>query len=252
MRARNASASGAVTGSSRVSSARYSSGSSCIGVAVRRSNPRCGRRAPRSPRRPLAAEVMGLVDEAEVPAGGGDLPDLFRRAREELEAGDDAGKALPGRGLGILAAAPGEPVAVHQGEQLLELVKQLGQPLHREVAGGDHQHPRGEAGEAERGEDHSPLDGLPQPHLVGENEPGPARREHPLHHRDLMELHHHPAREQRPQRVVPSLLVEPQGLPAEEEGGASATRPSRRVLSRSVSGAARAPRTRSSSSVPSS
>ena len=116
---------------------------------------------------PVLVEVVGLVDDDEVPV-------LRRRGARHARVGGEEfvgedGEAGLGEGR-LGAAGLGDAVPAEQAEEGVELVEELRHPLEGEVLGHDHQHALGEAQLAQAGEDEAGLDGLAETHLVGEDE----------------------------------------------------------------------------------
>src|SRR3954468_21317121 len=86
-------------------------------------------------------------------------------------------------------------VGVNEREEEVELVEQLGEPLHREVRGRDYQGALDDPCVEQRGEHQARLDRLPQADLVGEDEAGLRGYEYMMGDRDLVRLHVDAARE---------------------------------------------------------
>ena len=172
---------------------------------------------------PRPAQMVGLVDHDQVPARLGGRLRFRAAAGEELQRGDHQRVPRPGRafrlvGLGLrrLAIVAGA-VRVHQGEEQVELVEQLRQPLHGQMRRRHHQGALHQACVQQRGEHQARLDGLAQPHLVGEHEARLRRREHLVRHRDLVRLHVDARGEERPQGVRAAQQIEAHRLGAEEK-----------------------------------
>jgi len=114
---------------------------------VRRSSPQVRRESPwatsyaRSPRRWWASS-----DDHQVPTGIGGGLGFLAGAREPLHRGDHQRVAYP-RGRIVVGrfrlrclAVVLRTVRIHQGEEQVELVEQLGEPLHGEVLGATTRH----------------------------------------------------------------------------------------------------------------
>ena len=129
----------------------------------------------------VLGEVVRLVHDHEVERhgrrGGGEL----RVGAERLEGDDGVRRARERR---LDAAELRDPLRREEGEERVELVEELGEPLEGEVLGDDDEHALGDAELAEAGEDEPRLDGLAEADLVREDEPrhavleDPARRAH--------------------------------------------------------------------------
>ena len=97
-------------------------------------------------------------------------------------------------------------------------MEELGDPLEGEVLGDDHQHPLGEPELAQAGEDQPGLDGLAEPHLVGEHEAGAPVGEDAPGGAHLVRQHVDAGGEQRAQAVGAAQRLEPDHAGAEREG----------------------------------
>ena len=182
----------------------------------------------------VVREVVRLVHDHEVERhgrrGAGEL--LVRAQRLER---DDCVRRLRERRLP--AAELGDPLRGEQGEERVELVEQLGEPLEREVLGDDDEHALREPELAEAGEHEPGLDRLPEAHLVREDEARHAIREDPAGGADLVREDVDARREERAEGVRAAERLEAHDPRAERERRDRSRVPGRDRLDRTADGA---------------
>jgi len=149
---------------------------------------------------------MGLVHDHQVERHRGGLGGEVGVLGEPL-LGHDREAALRER----LAWATefGDALRGEQGEERVELVEQLRQPLKGKVLRNDHQHAFGKPQLAHAGEDQACLDRLAEAHLVREDEPRDSVREDATRCPDLVRQHVDAGGKQRAETVGSSQRFEP-------------------------------------------
>ncbi len=174
----------------------------------------------------LRAQVVGLVEDHQIPAGVGGLRRLFLGAGEPLQGRHHQLVPRPGSAcrarrrlvVAIVLCALG----VHQREEQVELVEQLREPLHGQVRRRDHQ-AASDQPRVQQGREHEArFDGLAEAHFIGEHEARRAGGQHLVRHGDLVRLDVDAAREQGAERVGAALEIEADHFAAQAEVGGRA------------------------------
>ena len=152
----------------------------------------CGPGLPAAAR---ARQVVRLVEDHEVPRGGGEQALHPPRLLQGVDGADDPRVPLPGRGA-VVAEVAAEHV---EGEA--EAAGQLAAPVLQQPGRRDDQDPGRLAAGDQLADEHAGLDGLAQPDLVGHQQP-PRRSAHQVvDQQDLVGQEVHPAGGQLPAGV---------------------------------------------------
>ena len=119
-------------------------------------------------------QVVGLVDHQQVDAGRHRLLGEPAPARQQLQRDHRPAVDVEGVEVGaVVARHVGQALVVEQREGLVVFAPQLAQPLDDQGVGHHDEGALGAAGVEQPGEDQAGLDGLAEPHLVGQQ---PAHR----------------------------------------------------------------------------
>ena len=123
------------------------------------------------------------------------------------------------RERGLPAAERRDPLGREEGEERVELVEELGEPLEREVLGDDDEDALGDAELAHAGEDEARLDRLAEADLVREDEARQAVGEDAAGRAHLVREDVDARREERPSESGAAERLEPGDAGAERERG---------------------------------
>ncbi len=117
-------------------------------------------------------QTLGLVNDEQVDARGYCLSGQFRPFNQRLEADHRAAVRVEWVEAGAeVARDVGQARRIEEREHLMVLAPQLAQPLHRQRLGHDDQAALDRLRVQQPVHDERGLDGLAQPHLVGEEPP---------------------------------------------------------------------------------
>jgi hypothetical protein len=120
----------------------------------------------------MPGEVMGLIDDEQIPPG---LERLFGPAglgAEEGEAAEDELAIEEGIGIGLGGFDRLAAFGVKEAEEQVEAAPEFDKPLVDEAFWNQNQNAGGSPREVESVQDEAGLDGFPQTHLVGQKHPG--------------------------------------------------------------------------------
>ena len=166
--------------------------------------------------RPL--QVVGLVDDKQVPAGSHGLLSARRVVCEKGDAADDQLAVQKGVGLGLVAFDGRAAVCVKQAEEQVEAAPHFHEPLVHEGFGQQQQHASGAAGAVEPVQDEAGFDGLSKADFVGEQDARIPAAGDLAGDEHLMRQKVHPAADEPAHRVLKQLGASPQRLGSELKG----------------------------------
>ena len=144
---------------------------------------------------PDPAQVVGLIEDHEIPARCRQHPLQPGAALQRIDRGDDPVVMLPSGKVRV-----GKVDAEHL-EAKTEAILQLALPVLDEAGGAHDQGPAHLPARDELADDHARLDGLAEPDLVGDQEPPAGRRHHVVGEKDLVGQKRGPAARQLAPRV---------------------------------------------------
>lgn len=117
-------------------------------------------------------EVVGLIDDEEVPGGFEGLGGAFFRCGEKVEAGEDELGVEEGVG-GVVVGFDGlAAFFVEEAEEEVEAAEELDEPLVEEGVGDEDEDAGGASGEVEAVEDEAGFDGFAEADFIGEENAG--------------------------------------------------------------------------------
>ena len=167
-------------------------------------------------------EAMGLVHDHEVQARPGGQDGQARIRRERLHGGHREGVDIEGVGFRtVLPRHILDALVVHKHEHRVEFPPQLAQPLNGQGVRRHDERSLRPPGPEERREDEAGLDGLPQPHLVGEQPANRVRGRGPLGGVQLMGIQIDAPAEEGAQPASLSQARQPQGVDGVSKGAQS-------------------------------
>ena len=117
------------------------------------------------------AEVMGFIDDEEVPIGRGGLGEAVGTLAEKIDAGDDELVVLERVGFGIVFLDGFAAFFIEDGEPKVEAAVKLDEPLVDEGFRDEDERATGAAGEQEAMENEAAFNGLAEADFVREKEP---------------------------------------------------------------------------------